>query len=79
MLLLECYPMQSQGGEGVEGGVEIQGDEVQGCHNARTCPKKSMDGGFDSQHAPSSKAKKRKIRGSSSQLVPSTREDADMG
>ncbi|GAA0139477.1 hypothetical protein LIER_01012 [Lithospermum erythrorhizon] len=33
MLLLEWYPMQSQGGERVEGGAEIQGDEVQGCED----------------------------------------------
>ncbi|GAA0144821.1 hypothetical protein LIER_36013 [Lithospermum erythrorhizon] len=47
--------------------------------NAWTCPRKPVDGGSDSQPTPSSMPKKRKTRGSSSQLAPSTREDVDMG
>ncbi|GAA0149648.1 hypothetical protein LIER_08778 [Lithospermum erythrorhizon] len=49
-------------------------------HNTRTNPRKPApsDGESGSQPAPSSKAKKRKIRASSSQPAPSTREDGDL-
>ncbi|GAA0152628.1 hypothetical protein LIER_11060 [Lithospermum erythrorhizon] len=49
-------------------------------HNTRTCPRKPApsDGGSSSQPEPSSEAKKRKTRASSTQPAPSTREDADL-